>query len=244
MTILLLTMFPASGNTVRPLPFRAGERLEYVIRYGVIHAGFSTLVVEEGPAVKGHRTWKISSQAWSNKVMDVLYRVRDKNESWMDREGLYSRHFEQDLHEGSFSTQRWVDYDYERGRFTRVEQRKGTETRKEGPLPAHVQDVFSSLYYTRTLPLELGKTYEFLANSDAKNWTLRVVVLRKETVHVQAGQFSCLVVEPILLSEGIFKHKGRLFVWITNDAKRIPVLVRSQVAIGAVSAELVKREGN
>jgi len=222
------------------IPFKAGERLLYVIRYGIIRAGFSTLEVGEGPLVKGRRTWKIVSRAWSNKVMDILYKVRDRNESWIDAEGLYSLHFEQDLHEGSYQVRRWTDYDYGHGKFVRVEFKKGGEERQEGPLPDFVQDVFSSLYYSRTLPLEVGKTYEFLANSNSKNWTLKVNVLGKETITVNAGKFDCLVVEPILLSEGIFRHQGRLKVWITDDEKRIPVLVKSKVAIGAVDAELLK----
>jgi hypothetical protein len=234
----------AGSPPARSLPFAGGEHLRYVIRYGIIHAGFSTLNVDEGPVIKGHRTWKITSQAWSNKVMDVLYNVRDRNESWMDREGLYSHHFEQDLHEGSYAAKRWIDYNYGAQQFVRIEERGGKQTRIEGTLPGPVQDVFSSLYYARTLPLEPGKSYEFLTNSDGKNWTLKINVLRRETVNVKAGKFSCVVVEPMMLSEGIFKNKGRLLVWLTDDDKRIPVLIRTQVSVGSVSAELTEREGN
>jgi hypothetical protein len=55
---------------------------------------------------------------------------------------------------------------------------------------------------------------------------------------VDAGTFDCLVVEPFLRYPGIFTQKGRVRVWVTNDRYKIPVLVRSKVVIGDVSAVL------
>lgn len=234
----------AANPAPHPLPFRPGEHLEYLIRYGPLRAGYATLAVDEGPFIRNRRTWRIASHAWSNKVIDILYRVLDRNESWMDADGLYSHHFEQDLHEGSYRAQKWIDYDYQKGKFIRVESRKGHETRVEGPLPGPVQDVFSSLYYARTLPLQVGQTYEFLTHSNSKNWMLKLNVLKKERIKINLGEFDCIEVEPLLLSEGIFRHSGRLLVWLTDDDKRIPVFVKSKVTIGAVEAELIKREGN
>jgi hypothetical protein len=46
------------------------------------------------------------------------------------------------------------------------------------------------------------------------------------------------VVEPILKSEGIFKSKGRILVWLTDDARRLPVKVTSKVPIGSISVAL------
>lgn len=240
--VFLASLATAGDPKAHVVPFTAGEHLRFVIRYGVIHAGFATLNVDEGPVVKGRPTWKISSKAWSNKVMDVLYPVRDRNESWMDQKGLYSHHFEQDLREGSYAAKRWIDYNYGTKQFVRVEERKGKQSRKDGPIPGPVQDVFSSLYYARALPLEVGKTYEFVTNSDNKNWTLVLNVIKRETVNVKAGKFSCLRVEPVMQSEGIFKNKGQLLVWLTDDDKRTPVLIRTHISIGAVTAELIGTE--
>ena len=71
-------------------------------------------------------------------------------------------------------------------------------------------------------------------------YPLVVNVLKRETIKVPAGKFDCRVVEPFLRGPGIFISKGKkLEVWLTDDADRIPVRMRSEVAIGHVSAELL-----
>ena len=74
--------------------------------------------------------------------------------------------------------------------------------------------------------------------TDKKNYPLIIKVHARERVKVDAGEFDCLVVEPILRGPGIFTQKGRLMVWLTDDERRMPVLMKSKVAIGHVAAVL------
>ena len=53
-----------------------------------------------------------------------------------------------------------------------------------------------------------------------------------------AAKFDCVVVEPMLKSEGVFKSKGSILVWLSDDARRIPVLVKSKIPVGSVSVSL------
>ena len=59
---------------------------------------------------------------------------------------------------------------------------------------------------------------------------------------MDAGTFDCLVVEPITKSVGLFKHEGRLKVWLTDDHLRMPVLMKSKVVVGSITAELINYE--
>ncbi len=115
---------------------------------------------------------------------------------------------------------------------------------KRIPVPEGVQDVLSSLYYVRTLNLEVGKSVFIQNHADGKNYPLEVKVLRTETITVPAGTFECFVVEPILKASGIFQHKGRLTVWLSTDPSHIPVMMKSKVIIGSINAILIdlKRE--
>jgi hypothetical protein len=66
-------------------------------------------------------------------------------------------------------------------------------------------------------------------------------VLRRETVRTPAGAFHCVVVEPGMREEGIFIQKGRkLQIWLTDDERKVPVLMRVEVFFGHVTAELSK----
>src|SRR5260221_4265523 len=80
---------------------------------------------------------------------------------------------------------------------------------KRGEIPSNVLDVLSSLYYIRSLPLEVGKSFTIDVHSGEKTWPLVVNVLKMEKVKVKAGKFMCYRVEPVLIQRGIFISKGK-----------------------------------
>jgi len=79
-------------------------------------------------------------------------------------------------------------------------------------------------------------------HSEDTVYPLMVKVKKRQTIKVKAGRFDCFLVEPQLRKPGIFISKGKkLEVWLTADERRMPVLMRSEVFIGHVSAELVSQ---
>jgi len=242
---------PSSSKTEEPVPapvfqwrqepnrsFDVGESILYVVKYGFIPAGFATLQIKAIETINGRPCYYILSKAITNKAVDVFYRVRDRNKSWMDVQSLCSQRFQQELREGFYRSESVTLYDQPALKFEYRKVRKGKESIREGGIPPFVQDVLSSLYYIRTRPLEVGKTYELDANSGGKTWPLSVHVKEIEKVRVPAGKFECLHLEPILAGEGIFQQAGHLEVWVTNDERKIPVLLRSRVMVGAFDAEM------
>jgi hypothetical protein len=223
-----------------PPPFAVGESINFVIKYGIIHAGVATLQVVSTATVSGRTAYKIVSEARTNKTMDVVFKVRDVNESWIDVQSLCSLQFRQDIKEGRYTRQVHTVYDHPARRFIYKKKRKGTETVHEGSIPPFVQDVLSSLYYLRTQPLEVGKNFTLDANSGATTWPLSVHVLSRETIRVPAGRYECFHIEPILAGDGIFQASGRLEIWVTQAVPHIPVLLRSKVAVGAFDAEMTE----
>jgi hypothetical protein len=76
-----------------------------------------------------------------------------------------------------------------------------------------------------------------------KIYDLEIKVHKEEVVKVKAGEFRCVLLEPLLKSEGIFKQKGRLQIWMTNDVYKLPVQMKSKVVVGHITSELEKIEG-
>jgi hypothetical protein len=220
--------------------FRVGESITYVIKYGVVPAGFATMEIPGREVVGGRDAYHLRSLARSNKGMDALFKVRDRNESWLDAESLCSLRFRQEIREGLYRREGETTYDHAAGTFRYWKRRKGKEFVAEGSMPAFVQDVLSSLYYLRTRDLEVGRTYGLEANSAATNWPLAVHVRSTERISVPAGTFDCWRLEPALAGEGLFQAKGKLEVWVTRDERKVPVLLRSKVAVGAFDAEMTK----
>jgi hypothetical protein len=166
----------------------------------------------------------------------LFFEVEDSVFSLMDVETLHTRHFEKHLREGNQQRDDVVVFDQERH----------TATYSDGSVievPVEVQDVLSSLYFLRTRELDVGDTVVIQNHSDKKNYALEIRILRSETANVPAGKFECLVVEPILKASGLFQHQGRLTVWLTRDARHLPVMMKGRIIIGSVDAVLTEIKG-
>ena len=142
------------------------------------------------------------------------------------------------------ATFRYLDFGPVPKGVTRLEEaeRYTKYVYQEFPLSSGALDELSVLYYVRTLPLIEGQTVVATVFASRKNWDLEVKVLRRETLDTILGRRETLVVEPVLKFEGIFQQKGRVIVWLTNDAERIPVLMKSEIKIGSFVSTLTSRE--
>ncbi len=212
-----------------------GERLAFHISWFGIPAGRATLAIEERVEVGGRLAVRIVSTAESNTFVDVFYKVRDRAESLFDCQGRYSHRFLLRSREGKRRRERDYTFDLVQ-QEVRLEQ-SGTELRRF-PLAGPVQDPLSSLYAARTQPLEVGRPIFLSAFEGGRRWDLEVRVLRRERITVPAGSFDTLVVKPLLKFEGVFQQKGEVVIWLTDDARRMPVRMESEVKIGSVAAEL------
>ena len=110
-------------------------------------------------------------------------------------------------------------------------------------IPKYVLDILGAFYYVRTQRLEVGEPIEMKNHDNKKIYNLRIIIQKRERVKVKAGKFDCIVVQPQLKGDAIFKQKGKLWVWLTDDEFKIPVKMKSKVAVGSISSELIKIEG-
>lgn len=226
--------------------FREGEDLTFAIRWGVVTGGYATLTVPSIDQVGDQKAYHILSEARSTGVVETFYKVRDRNEAWMDVSQPRTLRYSKNISEGKYKVTEVVDLDQEAKTYHMTEVRhdkNDAREEKKGEIPANVMDVLSSLYYIRSQPLEVGKEFTVDVHSGDKTFPLLVKVKALEKIRVKAGKFLCYRVEPVLRERGIFISKGKkMEVWMTADDSHMPVLMRSEIFIGHVSAELVKHK--
>ena len=214
---------------VKNKAFQAGEYLKFSIRYLLIFAGTAELKVEEGEHYLGRDTFKIVSIARSTILF--FYKVRDEIVSLIDRKGLFSWRFEKKQQEGFYENQDIVNFYHEQKTAERFDK---SNERHIFSISPFIKDILGAFYYIRTQPLNIGDTYIIPINDGRKNYDLEVRVVREENIKAPAGKFNCLLLEPMLKGSSLFENKGKVFIWVTNDEHRMPVLMSSKIIIGSI----------
>ena len=239
---------PAPATTPEPPRptnlFLEGETLDFEISWGLVTAGTARMVSRAGPRPE---LGIYEAFAANNGFFESVYPVRDTVRTHVRRADLLPWKFTKVLNEGGWHSRSRIDFDIakrtahlgdsvltDEGKLKRASDTTVT-------LDGASYDIFSAFYLFRTLPLKSGQESTFRAVSGKKKYLLKVIVHGRERVTVPAGTFDCVLVEPVLADDGLFKAKGRLLVYLSDDARRIPVLVTSKIALGSIKVSLTKR---
>lgn len=224
----------SAGETDPPAaPFGAGEKASYQVKLGVIRVGSGVMQVVGIEKVHGHDTYHARFRlSGGNRIA----RVDDKFDTWIDVAGHFSRRFKQDQQEVRFERNRTYEFFPEQRQYRRLDNGETGSIPTDRPL-----DDISFLYYARTLPLKVGETYRLNQYFKESGNPVVLRVLRRETVTVPAGTFRTLVVRPVIRTKGLFSEGGEAEVYFSDDARRIPVMIRSRVpVIGSLTMQMTE----
>ena len=213
----------------RPVPFAAGERLDYEVKFGSLSVGKARMEVVGTADVRDREAWHVR---FTVKGGVPLYRMDDRMESWMDTRTLHSLRFHQDLNEGRRERTRRYEIHPDRQLYF-----EGADTVGK-PSVGNPLDDGAFIYFVRTLPLEVGKTYTFDNYFRPDRNPVRITVLRRETVKVPAGTFETVVVRPSIRTKGIFSESGQAELWLTDDDRRMLVQMKSKLSFGSLNLYL------
>lgn len=213
--------------------FATGETLDYDLSWLGIPGGSARMTV--GLMPNDPTRFRMTSIAKTSSSFSFIIKVRDEIESIVARD--------------DFSTLRYTKHLNERGKVkddTTVidEQRRiATRTRpghtpQQVAVPEPVFDPLSLVYHLRALDLQPGLTQSFTVFADGKVYRLDARVTGRETLRTPVGTFRTVVVEPKMLAGGLYKDEGSLTIWYTDDARHIPVRIRSDVKVGSITASL------
>lgn len=207
------------------------ERLDFDIYWMGIFVGVSQLeAAHDGEALI------IRSETHSNELLSTFYKVEDHVESRIVDGRVASFKIRQ--REGKYRSNKEVLFDSYNRKVTYIDHLKNRK--KEHPMtdPA-LWDVISAFYYMRTQPLIPGQTVYLNVFDSNKFLTVEVNVLAKEKVRLSEGrEVDTVKIRPVLKSDGIFQKKGDILIWLTDDSKRTPVRVETDVPVGKVVAKL------
>ena len=211
------------------VPFDQGEKLTFDVRFGGIKVGTGRMEVVGTTDVRGREAWHTR---FTVKGGIPLYKVNDRLESWIDTRTFESLRFVQDLEEGRRDRERFYEIFPERSTYSE----KGEV--EHAPSVDDPLDDAAFMYFVRTIPLEVGKTYAFNRYFRPDRNPVQIRVLRKEKVKVPAGTYETIVIQPVIKSKGIFSEKGHAEMWLTDDSRRLLVQMKTDLSIGSLNLYL------
>jgi hypothetical protein len=218
--------------------FTVGEWLRFNISYGFIHAGTATMAIPDYTYINHRQCYHIKTEAFSASGFNWIFKVEDKYESHIDVEGIFPWRFERHIKEGKYKSDDAADFD-QYWHFAKTKDSTYS-------VPEYVHDILSAFYFVRTQDFSSFKAGDKIHLKNFfkdKVYNLDIKYLGKLPVDVDAGTFSCIIVEPLLTEGGLFKHQGRMLIWLTDDDRKIPVKVTTGIFVGSINIELESYAG-
>lgn len=233
----------SSDVTAARVPFEVGEKFTYNVSWKVFDAGIATMTLAERTVFQNEEIYKINATVRSTGIVSTLFKVVDVFESFFQSRELCSRRIVKSIEEGRRHRNTVVSFD-PKNRQARMEDKDLNRPdlpakQTTSPIPECVQDVISALYLIRTKNLRVGDLIHFPINDGGRTYDVGVEIQAQEEVRTPAGTFQTLRLEPRVF-DGLFKSKGRMFVWLTNDSDKMPVQLKAKINIGTITAVLTQ----
>jgi hypothetical protein len=211
-------------------PFGVGERFQYSAKLGFLRLGTGTISVTGIDTIRGVPSFVFR---FGLDGGNALYRISSVLESRTGIVDFKSRQFTQDNNENGKIRNRHFEIYPDSGFYRQVGEPASQPT-VENPL-----DDAAFLYFVRSFPLEVGKSYDLDYYFRKERNPLKIRVEKREKMKLPDGtEVECLVVRPVMGDRGIFAERADARVWLTDDARRIPVQIRTRYPFGTVILRL------
>lgn len=236
-----------TGNQV----FKEGEEISYTVSYNWgpvwVDAGLVTFSVAV-ETLNGKPAWHLKSTGKTFASYDLLFKVRDYYDSWLDPETFKSLGFKRYIYEGGYTLLNTLHFDHQNGRLisnTRTNQNpQRTDTVMLKPCAF---DMLSAVYFTRTLDLArlpANGTSQVLTFIDDAYYPIVIRSLGREVVENTDGKrYRCIKFAAKMVQGTIFRGDEDVLVWVTDDDNRIPVYIEAKIIVGTVKAYLKTTKG-
>ncbi len=241
-----LTQIIANDNNIKDLPsnpntaFKEGEVLTYRLHYGIMDAGVAILEVKPSMMeISGRKVYHVVGNGFSKGTFDWFYKVRDRYETFIDKDAMVPWMFVRRVDEGGVK----FSQDYVFNHYTKkVDVGAG----EKYDVPVGIQDMLSAFYAARNLDFSNAKEGDvFALNSfiDKELWPVKMKFVGRETIDCEIGTYKCLKFRPIVQKGRVFKSEEDLTVWITDDKNHIPLRAQAKILIGSVKMDITNATG-
>lgn len=216
--------------------------LQYAIEWRMVRAGVAR--VSWSPAKNsGHQA---DVHLESSGMVSRLFRVNDDYRAVLDSE-LCGNSVFFNAEEGKRRRQTTLSFDRQAGKVSYLERdllKNNVALAKELATPQCVFEYVGALHRLRGIRLEVGKAITLPVTDGKKFAQVKIEAQEREQVRTPTGTYNTIRYELHMFNDVIIPKKARMFMWLTDDAKRLPVQLRlrMQFLIGTITLQLEKEE--
>ena len=241
--VLLLLALAAPAQQSAPPPvsidLARDNTLHYGIEWRLVRAGLARLRWTPQP-----QAYQADLHLESAGLVSKLYRVNDDYRIQLTKSLCASAIV---LHAEEGKRRRETKVTFEGGKASYLERdliKNTVVLAKETPVPACVYDYIGGLNKLRGYKLEPGQSVQIPMTDGKKFAEVRVEAQEREQVKTPAGTYQAMRYEVFMFNDVLIRRKARMFVWISEDARRLPVQlrVRMQFLVGTITLQLEKEE--
>jgi hypothetical protein len=239
LALALLLLVPSQSRQANAPALAGSESLQYAAEWRLVRAANVGLQIKDSGGGREARL-----QVRSIGLVSMLFPLDDLYVAQLGKD-LCAVNTMLTAKEGSRSRETKVAYNSQRRKANYLERdvKKNTEVlAREIDTPACVHDIVGGLYFMRTLSIPVGRSADVPVSDGKKSVMARVEAQKRETVTTPAGKFNAVRYEVFLFNGVLFGRSGVLYVWLTDDERRLPVQiqVRLQFYIGTITLQLEK----
>jgi hypothetical protein len=236
---LIAILLPIPALLAQLKTFPSSEALTYSIEWRLIYAGSAHLILRPGST-----GWNSRVHVESGGMVSKLYKLDDDYSAEL-QSAFCTANTDLEAFEGKkhFSTK--VNYDHKKAVYLERDLIKNAVVRSsEVETPECAADITGSLYKLRTLKLDPGQSANLPMSDGKKSAMVKVEAQEREEITTKAGTFKTIRYESFVFNNVLYKRNARLFVWLTDDARRLPVQIRVRMnfPIGSITLQLDKDE--
>jgi len=224
-----------------PLKFPYSESLVYRVGWRMVTAGQANLKLTP-TASNG---WQLNLDLASSGLVNQLYRVLDSYKL-STNEKFCASSVNLDAQEGKHHNVTNISFDNDNHKL--VDTTKdliGNESKKtELTIPPCTYDIAGALMTLRSSQLDPGMKYSLPVTNGKKLANVRVEGLGKEKLSLGGKTYNTIRYETFVFDNVLYRRKGRLLIWISDDPQRVPVQMRFVFGfpLGDITLELEKVE--
>lgn len=237
-SIIFLLIKTLSGQSFFPY-----ELMKFKVRWAFLPAGWAEIELKK---IEGEKEiYHIRLDTESSGIVSSIFNVDDHAECWVDG-SLCSQKYQKNQREGRWIADEYVVFDYSKRKILYEIKKKKTsgemEEKKEeidmGDLECF-HDMVSSLYFFRTLEIKEGRIYKIPTFDRGRIFFTELNLVGKERISTEIGEFDAYILQPVSKLEGAFRtRKGRMWVWISADERKIPLRIKAKFTFGSVYMDI------